>query len=533
MPVIELDVERLCSLIGRSVEPEKLVGAISKMGADVEGTDGRTITIEFFPDRPDLLSIAGTARALRSFLGFEPGLKEYILEPPDVDMGVEKTVLPIRGYIECLNVTGVKLDDYLLKELMELQEDLHWAVGRDRKKVAYKAAGSKKIRFMPLGMPGIELDMEEILEKHPKGREYAHILDGFDRYPIILDSKGDVLSMPPIINSELTKLTGDTTQMFVEMTGTDERAVKKAMNILASAFGEHGWKLSRVKLSRVNVRYPDKTLVTPNLKPEWRILSVKYANEMLGIDLSLKDVKKCLERIGYGVKINGNSLSIAVPAYRADILHDIDIVEDVAIGYGYENFIPELPPLPTTGSRLSEAVLSQKVRTAMVGLGFTEVVTLMLSNEDENNRKTGVKEDAVRVKNPISEEHTIIRTHLLPGILGVLCINRHRELPQQIFEVGDVLSLDSKQETGSIAKRRLGAIIIHHKANFSEAKSTFTSLLRDIGMRGKVKPYSHPSFIPGRCAEIEGVGYFGELHPRVLTNFELEYPAVAMELTLK
>jgi phenylalanyl-tRNA synthetase beta chain len=178
MPVIELDIERLCSLIGRTVEPEKLAGALSKLGADVEGTDGKTITVEFFPDRSDLLSVEGTARALRSFLGIEPGLKEYVLEPPVADMIVEKSVLPVRGYIECLYVSGAKLDDYLLKGLMELQEDLHWALGRDRKKVAigvhdssqiippfiYKAAAPEEIRFMPLGMPGVDMNMGEILE---------------------------------------------------------------------------------------------------------------------------------------------------------------------------------------------------------------------------------------------------------------------------------------------------------------------------------------------------------------------------------
>jgi phenylalanyl-tRNA synthetase beta chain len=219
MPVVEFDIDRLCSLIGKRMEPERLVETISKMGADVEGTDRKTITVEFFPDRPDLLSMEGAARALRAFLGIEPGLKKYSLTPPSAEIRVEKSVLQIRGYIECLDVTGVRLDDGLVKGLMDLQEDLHWALGRDRKKVAigvhdssriappylYKAAGPDEIRFISLGMSE-ELSMGEILRKHPKGRDYAHIIDRFDRYPIIIDSKGDVLSMPPIINGELTKL---------------------------------------------------------------------------------------------------------------------------------------------------------------------------------------------------------------------------------------------------------------------------------------------------------------------------------------
>lgn len=541
MPVIELDVEVLCSLIGERMPPEDLVKAISELGADVEGVKGRTITVEFFPDRPDLLSAEGVARALRAFLGIEPGLRTYSLAPPAAELSVDPGVLPIRGCVECVDVRGVRLDDDLLKRLMEMQEDLHWALGRDRKKVAigvhdpskttppytYRAARPDEIRFEPLAMPGAELTLGEILEKHPKGREYAHILEGFDRYPVILDSKGRVLSMPPIINGELTKLTERTTALFVEMTGTDERAVGKAMNILCAAFAEHGWRLSKV-----NVKYPDRTVETPNMEPQTRRLSVAYANRMLGLTLTPAEIKTCLEKTGYGVETDGDELLIKVPPYRADILHHIDIVEDVAIGYGYGNFRPELPPLSTTGRRLPEDARMRKARSAMLGLGFTEVVTLMLSNEEDNYRKMGLSGDAVKIQNPISEEQTIVRTHLLPGLLGVLYLNRHRELPQRIFETGDVLRLDPESETGARRERRLAACIIHHRANFSEAKSIFNALLRDLQIKGKVKAVEHPSFIPGRCAGIEGRGYFGELHPQVLTNFGLEYPAAALEIML-
>jgi phenylalanyl-tRNA synthetase beta chain len=328
-------------------------------------------------------------------------------------------------------------------------------------------------------------------------------------------------------SQSFTKLTADTTRIFVEMTGTEEKAVKKAMNILTTAFAEHGWELSQV-----NVKYPGRRVITPDLEPEKRKLSVTYTNKMLGLNLSSNEVKGCLERTGYGVRTDGDSLEVEVPAYRADILHDIDIVEDVSIGYGYEKFKPELPPLSTTGRRLPEDLVAQKVRAALVGLGFTEVVTLMLTNEEDNYHKMGLEGEAVTVQNPISEEHTIIRTHLLPSLLGVLYINRHRELPQRIFEVGDVLKLDSSQETGAKREKRLSACVVHHKANFSEAKAIFNAVLRDLNIKGKVKPIKHPSFIPGRCAGIDGVGYFGELHPEVLTNFGLEYPAVGMEIVL-
>ncbi len=542
MPVVELDVKRLCKLIGRNIDSSELSDAITRMGADVEGVDEKTISVEFFPDRPDLLSTEGTARALRSFLNLKPGLKKYVINPSRIEVRVDASVLPIRGVIECLNVRNVELDDELLKELMELQEDLHWALGRDRKKVAigvhdssmikppyiYQASRPGEIRFEPLGMPGKVLSLAQILKEHPKGIEYAHIVNKHSKYPIILDSNGNVLSMPPIINGELTKLSEDTTRIFVDMTGTDKKAVSKAMNILASAFAENGWTLESV-----HVNYPDQKRLTPDLKPHRRRLSIDYTNKILGLRLSPEEVGDCLRRMGYDAVTRQGFLEVDVPAYRPDILHDIDLVEDVSIAYGYMRFTPELPALFATGSILLEEGQDEKARQALLGLGFTEAVTLMLTNERSNNQRMGIKEKAVRVQNPISEDHTIIRTHLIPRLLEVLYINRHRELPQRIFELGDVLRLDSKLETGARREKRLAACSIHHKANFSEAKSVFNSLLRDLDINGKAKALDHPSFIPGRCAGISGTGYFGELHPAVLSSFDLEYPAIAMEFKLK
>jgi phenylalanyl-tRNA synthetase beta chain len=299
------------------------------------------------------------------------------------------------------------------------------------------------------------------------------------------------------------------------------------MNILASVFAEKGWKLYRVK-----IQYPDKTLKTPDYRPVTRVVSMEYINGLLGLNLSPREAVICLEKTGYSARANKGSLSVDVPAYRADILHDIDLVEDVAVGYGYEHFDPEIPLLSTTGSRLAMDYTMGKARAAMIGLGFTEVVSLMLSNESNNNAKMSVEEKAVKVKNPISEEHTIVRTHLLPGILGAFYLNRHREMPQRIFELGDALKLDSTLETGARIEKKLSAGVISSRANFSEAKSIFTSLLRDLDIGGSVEPVKHPSFIRGRCAGIDGVGYFGEIHPRVISNFNLEYPVAALEILL-
>ncbi|MFQ5888232.1 MAG: phenylalanine--tRNA ligase subunit beta, partial [Candidatus Hydrothermarchaeales archaeon] len=256
MPVIDVYYSDLCSLLGREVPLEELIERIPMIGADIEGYDRRKISIEFFPDRPDLYSAEGVARALRSFFGYETGLREYSLEKPKTILEADKSVIGVRDYVVACEVSGVKLEDYLIQELMDLQEDLHWALGRDRKKVAvgvhdsskiegpyrYTTAKPGEISFTPLGMEG-EMTLGEILKRHPKGIEYAGIINRHDRYPLIVDSKDDVLSMPPIINGELTKVTEDTTDFFVEMTGTDFTLLSQALNILSTAFAERGWKI--------------------------------------------------------------------------------------------------------------------------------------------------------------------------------------------------------------------------------------------------------------------------------------------------
>jgi phenylalanyl-tRNA synthetase beta chain len=210
----------------------------------------------------------------------------------------------------------------------------------------------------------------------------------------------------------------------------------------------------------------------------------------------------------------------------------------VAIGYGYGSFPTTLPEVLTTGEKLPVEELGEKLRMLMLGYGITEVMSLMLTNERENFSHLRRKGEAVRIKNPISEEHTIVRTSLLPSLLGVLRLNKHRELPQRIFELGDVVVLDAGAETGASRQRRLGVALIHARANFTEIKALLQGLLRDLGVASyKVEAKEDPAFIPGRCASVmigeREVGIFGEIHPEVLTNFELEYPVAALELEVE
>ena len=547
MPVIKVEYAELKRMLGVEMGDDELMERLPLLGCDIEGFDGRYLYIEYFPNRPDLYSIEGIARAYRAFFGIEPGLREYTAEEAKNYLIVDKSVSGVRDYVVACEVKNVKLDDELIAELMELQEKLHWALGRDRKKVSigvhdssrvtppfrYTTVAPEEIRFVPLGYEQ-EMTPKQILEEHPKGIEYAHIISAYDRYPIILDSHNNVLSLPPIINGELTRVTEATEEFFIDVTGTDLKLISQALNILATALVERGFTVRKLE-----VRYPDKTLTTPDFSPEVKKLRKSYANRMLGLSLSNEEIKACLERMGYGVRIkDGEELEVLVPCYRCDIFHEIDLVEDVAIGYGYGSFTTTLPEVLTTGEKLPVEELGEKLRMLMLGYGITEVMSLMLTNERENFYHLRREGEAVRIKNPISEEHTIVRTSLLPSLMGVLRLNKHRELPQRIFELGDVVVLDTSAETGASRQRRLGIALIHDRASFTEVKALLQALMRDLGIEDyKVVAREDPAFIPGRCASVmigeREVGIFGEIHPEVLTNFELEYPVAALELEVE
>ncbi len=542
MPVIKLRLEEVLRLMGGGVEAEELIERMPMLGCDVEGVEGEHVYVEYFPNRPDLYSAEGVARAYRAFLGIEPGLREYRAEPPEIKLVVEESVLKVRPYIACCEVLEAELDETLVGELMELQEKLHWALGRDRKlasigvhdmrevkpPLVYRAAGRGELRFVPLG-ERTEMTPGEVLERHPKGREYGHILKGAEKLPVVLDSRGRVLSLPPIINSELTKVTEQSRHLLIEVTGTEQRAVRHALNVIATAMAERGFRLRGVV-----VEYPEGGKVTPELEPEELEVGLEYVRRMLGFSITEEEAVESLRRMGYEAVAEGERLKVRVPCYRCDVMHVIDVVEDIAIGYGYDRIEGAALSLPQPGEELELERLEQKLRALMPGYGFTEVLNLMLSNEQENFRSMRRSGRAVKLRNPISEEHTLVRTSLLPKLLATLRQNRHCELPQRIFEAGDVLLME---EGRAVRSRRVAMAVVHAKAGFAEIKGVAQGLMRDFGVRAEFVPATDGAFIEGRCAAVvvagRRAGVLGEVHPEVLERFELEYPVAALELELQ
>lgn len=542
MPVINFSYSDLCSLMGREVTYSELRERLPMMGSDLnqadEGDDD--LSFEFFPDRPDLFSVEGVARAFKSFLDVEPGLRRYRTSPSDVRVLVDPSVDDVRPYIWSALVEDVVIDDALIKSMMDLQEKLHLTIGRNRRKVAigihdfdkvdppftYKAVMPDEVRFFPL-QGTREMTPAEILAEHDKGRAYAFVLEDKPRYPLIVDSKGVVLSMPPIINGIDTEVSDGTKTIFVDCTGTDRNAIASAVNILTTALADRGGTVRTV-----NIEQGGEVFAAPDLAPRRMDIEVDYANRWLGTDLTEEEMVKCLGRMGHDAAPEGRVLRVEVPSFRSDIIHPVDLAEDIAIGHGYERFGNTLPREVTFGEEDPLLAFGDRVRPIMTGLGYFEVATLSLSNPSEQYAAMNLPEDedALRIRNPVTEMHTLVRTSLLPSLFGILRRNKHRELPQRVFEVGDVV-------TGGRNRTMMAAMTVHAKASFTEYKSLILSVGSAMGFTPGIEPTAHPAFVAGRCASVscegEQVGVFGEIHPSTIESFELKYPVAAFELDLE
>jgi len=561
MPVIRLPYDDLENLTGVSIE--KIKERLPLMCADVERIEADYMDVEFFPNRPDLFSVEGVSRAMKQFLDIKPGLTRYKVEKSGIEMVVDSSVQEVRPYVVCGVVKDLRLDSRAIESLMLLQEHLHRGIGRNREKVSVGVHDLAMVKppfrylavdpgfsFVPLDYEAakrfdqtfskFEMSMAEILEWHPKGVAFRYILEGKDKYPLILDSKGDVLSFPPIINAELTRVTESTKDIFIEATGLNEN-VSIALNIIACALADRGGKIQSVvlrSLSRTSGRIEEKE--TPCLEPETMEISVKEVNSLIGIKLSADECKLGCERMGLGAEVSvvaTNSISgeetlvVKIPAYRYDILHPWDIIEDIAIGYGYDRIEPEIPETVVIGEVHPIEEKKRTVRGIMTGLGYFEVLTFTLTSERkqfERMRQTLRKSDVVRVASPISTEYTMLRCSILPNLLEILSLNKHRDLPQRIFEVGPVV-LNYKE------KYRLAAVSTHANANFAEVKSVVDAVLKELGLEdAEVVESEDGAFLEGRRADIlrdgKNIGVFGEIHPEVILNFGLSYPVVGFEV---
>jgi phenylalanyl-tRNA synthetase beta chain len=546
--VITLQQERFSKFIGRDLTVEKMAGWLPWVGFDIEDIGEDYVKVEFNPNRIDLCSYAGVARAFKGLMGWETGLPEYKVQDGKIKLTIAKAVGKIRPYMLAGVVRNIKLDEDSVTDLMEMQEDLHWGIGRDRKKASigvhnldvvnppftFTAVEPDEAKFVPLDTAE-EMSLGEILERHEKGIAYKGLVDWAPKYPLLIDRDGRVLSMPPIINGELTRVTSKTTNLFLDVTGTDFVAVERCLNILATALSDMGGILERV-----NVKAAERTISSPVLMPQQMKLRVDYANELLGLKLSETQIIESLRKCRLDAKLKSKAVvEVAIPAYRIDVLHEVDLVEEVAIGYGYYRLRPTIPARLTIGAQHPVHRLASIVRQIMVGLGFTEVVNFTLTNEIVHYEKMRLKtDDTIKLANPVSLEYTILRQSLLPNLMKNLADNKHESFPQRLFEASDVGRINSQAETKVERRLHVAGVSSHSTANFTEIKSSVEALMHNMGLIGwEIKPTNHMSYLEGRAVAIvlkhREIGVLGEIHPEVLNNFDLENPTAAFEIDIE
>ena len=429
MPVINFNFNDLVGLMGKDLPSSVVLERIPMIGADLHEFDAATgeTSIEFFPNRPDLYSVEGVARALRAFMDIVPGLADYPTKDSGIVLKVEDSVRDVRPFVVAAVIKNVVMTDQTIRSLMELQEKLHLTVGRKRVKVAigvhdldkvsppfvYKGAEPDSISFVPLAKEEA-MTMREVLEKHEKGVAYKSILEGKPLYPVILDARGDVLSFPPIINGRLTTVTCDTKNIFIDVTGMDEVTISGVLNIVTTSIAERGGDIETVTVVRGR-----KKDITPRLEPGLWKIDIAAANRWLGLELDAEGMIKCLARMGYSGLGTGKKINVHSSPVRMDLIHPNDIIEDIAIGYGYEHFGKVLPRIQTIGSERPIERAADLVRQLMVGYGFWEATTLTLtSKEDQFSHMRVHDEEVVEVLNPVSEDHTCLRIRLMPSLLA-------------------------------------------------------------------------------------------------------------------
>jgi len=554
MPTIEINREDLESLLDVHLpgDIEELNEILAYVKGEVKGIDSEEIRIELKDsNRADIWSVEGLARALRGFMGLETGLKRYEIAG---DSGVEVHVNPelknIRPYIGCAVVKGVKLTDAAIRQIMRFQDKMDQTYGRNRRRTSiglyefdlvkpplhFTVAKPRDVSFVPLEFTE-ELTLDEILEKHPKGREYGYIVRQFPVWPIFMDSESHVLSFPPIINSnDLGRISEETRNVLIEVTGTSYETVMDTLINMTVALADRGGKIYSAK---IHYSYAGATEdSTPNLDVETMILEISYIQKVIGIKINVSEIVNLLKKARYGVdEYSEKKIVIQVPCYRVDVLHPIDIVEDVAIAYDYNKIPDEWPRLATIGRLSDETAFRDLIREIMVGLGFQEVLTYIMSNPETLFTKMNLKPSCViELENPKIMSMTCLRNWLLPSLMELLSHNLHVDYPQRIFEVGYCVIHDEKQENKTRDVEKLVCVNVHSNANFTEAKAQLDALLSSLGIKYHLEEVRHESFIEGRVGKIvlgdRDAGIIGEIHPQVLQNWGLENPASAFEISV-
>ncbi len=559
MPTIDFPKRDLDILIGQPFTLTELDKWLLLVKGEIKSYDADKdeLKIELQDtNRPDLWCAEGIARQIR--IKINEGPHHYSFFNP-TKKNIDKIMVAqgldtIRPYIAGFKATGYTLSEQGLAQLIQTQEKLADIFGRKRKSVSigvyrlnpiqfpitYTLTNPDTTRFTPLGFEE-PMTLTEIIKNHPKGIEYGTSLiasNGKHHFPVLMDSKGTILSFPPIINSsEVGEVRVGDQNLFIEVTGTDLRMVLQAINIFAVNFADRGAKIDPIKVIYTGPTELGQEFQVPyNCSPELEV-SQENVSTVLGKSLTLKAAKQALVEYGYQVKTRGKVLSVKQPSYRDDLMHPVDAIEDVAISNGYNTFPATLPSEFTVGGISESEKISDKVRELMLGFGFQETLSNILSSKDDLIMKMNLKnEHIIEVDNVMSLTYSCVRQSIIPSLLRVEAASSHSFYPHRIFEAGEIVQPNQKAETRADTLNGVCALLAHPNANFSEMHSYVDQLFYTLGLIYKIEPTSHESFIEGRVGNLvigeKTCGLLGELHPQVLSNWQITMPCTVFELIL-
>ncbi|RZV11846.1 phenylalanyl-tRNA synthetase beta subunit [Natrinema hispanicum] len=567
MPTVDIDPDELRDLTGHEEKgDEELKEDLFGLGLEFEGrTEDGAFELEFAPDRLDRLSVEGVARSMRYQYGDARGIHVPSPNSPDWTIEVAESVPDERPYVTGAVVRDVDLDEEALESLIQLQEKLHATMGRKRAKgaigihdltmlkgsaategnptIEYVGVEPDGDRFVPLDSDA-EMTPAEVLEHHQTGQTYADLVSEYERYPAIYDDIG-LFSFPPVINGRRSEVSTDSRDLFVEMTGTDQWTIDKMLNIVCYALAARG-----ATLEEVTVEYPDSELVRPDLSTKTKTVAHDRIETILGIGFDPDEVIDLAERSGLEAEKEENEdgelvYEVTIPPYRVDVLHPLDIIDDLGRAYGFNDLEPRYPDVGTVGGRHERSRLERAVRESLVGLGFEDLLNFHMISEEENYDRLDIESGAdaygagepATIKEPYSEDFTMLRTWVMPSLLMVLERNTHRAYPQDLAEIGFAAEVDEDENTGVTEGRRIGAVLASHDAGYEDAKARLQALARNFDVEVETPPTDHPTFISGRTAAVvidgEEVGVIGEVHPKVLVEHDLEVPVSAFEFDLE
>jgi phenylalanyl-tRNA synthetase beta chain len=525
MVVVEFAYSDMKKLV--DIPREKMVATLSDLGAPSEyEPEVDKIITELTPNRPDWYSMEGLARALRAYLFNESPV--YRTKKSDYRVIVDPSVAKIRPFTVCAVVVGLKLNDDRIRDMVLLQEKLLATLGRRVKRfglglyplgairfpVRYTTMKPADIRYTPLGSEK-EMGADDILENHKKGQQYGHLIKGHERYPVFVDADKNVMALIPIVNSaETGKVDVDTKDLFIEVSGTDMNACKAALNIFACTFADMGGQVLEVTME-----YGKDRFASPDLHTKKMSLDLKKVNKILGITLGEKQAAALLAKMGYAYAKG----KVDVPPYRADVMGLVDIVEDIAIAYGYNNFKASIPDFFSPGSIITTYDSADQI---MRGMGFMESKSFVLTNKEKLGQ-IGSSGGVLEISNPGTVDYTVVRPTLVLDMLGTFQINKMKGLPQKFYEIGIVR--DGKKSTN-----RLVFGLMDKKIEFAEARGVLQTLCYEKGIEFSLVKKQTQIFDPEiSCTVVSGgkdIGIFGKISKGVLDKMGLGFDVYLCEL---